>query len=211
MDQAEARKLWLEAVERVKDQTLAPTLWRALEIGHGVTVEGDEFIVGFPPAEAPMGGYLTSSEHRTIIEKALTQLVGKPVRLKIIEGTTLADFDIHKKREALAEQSRLAAQQRKHIERAAETAWETVMEQCSRKYANTPFRQLPQIRAQYLFEAVQILSEAMDRIHPDGKIDEIGHRAMARAIEKVASLSDVPGAMVAIELMKARRNRTAAS
>lgn len=211
MEQAEARKLWLEAVEKVKDQTLAPTLWRALEMGCGITVDGESFIIGFPPSDAPMGGYLMSSENRIVIEKVLTQLVGKPTRLKIIEGTTSADYETHKKREELAEQSRAAASQRKHVERAAEREWEGVAEQCSRKYAGTQYRQWPQVRAQFLFEAIHIISEAMDRIHPDGKIDEIGHRALARVIEKVATLTDVPGALVGMELIKLRRTKKPSS
>jgi hypothetical protein len=204
MDQAEARRIWLEAVERVKDRTLAPTLWRALEAGYGVTAEDDSFIVGFPPSDGPMAGYLTSAEHRTIIERAVSELVGKPTRIKIIDGTTIADFEIFKKREAVAEEARRTASDRKRVERAAEREWDAIAEQCSRKYANTPLRQLPHVRAQYMFEAVQIISESMDTIHPDGKIDEIGHRALGRVIEKVATLADVPGAVVAAELIRVR-------
>lgn len=204
MKEAEARNIWLEAVERVKDRTLAPTLWRALEMGTGVTEEDNMFIVGFTPGDAPMSGYLTSSDHRITIEKVLTEIIGKPIQLKIIEGMTIADFEAHKKREQVAEQTRRAAQERKHVERAAERAWEVISEQCSRKYANTPLRQLPQIRARYMIEAVEIISEAMDRIHPDGNIDEIGHRALGRVIERVATLTDVPGATVAAELIRLR-------
>jgi len=210
MKEAEARKVWLEAVERVKDRTLAPTLWRALEMGVGVTAEGDFFVVGFPPSDTPMSGYLTSSDHRIIIEQVLTELLGNPTRLKVIEGTTLADYEAHKKREAVAEETRRVTQERKHVERAAERQWEAVAEQCSRKYANTPLRQLPQVRAQYLLEAVQIISEEMDRIHPDGKLDEIGHRALARVIERVATLADLPSAAVGLELVRVRRAKRAA-
>jgi hypothetical protein len=204
MEQAEARKLWLEAVERVKDRTIAPTLWIALEKGHGITTEDEFFIVGYPPADAPMGGYLLSSENKRVIEKVLTELLGKPSRIKVIDGTTVNDFVVFKKREEVAENTRRQAQERKHVERAAERAWETVSEQCSRKYANTHLRQLPQIRGQFLFEAVKVISDAMDRIHPDGEIDEIGHRALGRVIERVATLTDVPGATVAVELIRLR-------
>jgi predicted NAD-dependent protein-ADP-ribosyltransferase YbiA (DUF1768 family) len=207
MNQAEARKLWLEAVERVKDRTLAPTLWRALELGTGVAAEDDFFIVGFQPSDGPMTGYLTSSEHRTTIEQVLTELVGKPTRIKIIDGTTPADYEAYKKREALTEETRRVTQERKSVERAAERQWEAVAEQCSRKYANTPFRQLPQIRAQYLFDAAQIILDAMDRIHPTGEIDEVGHRALARVVEKVATLADAPAVTVAAEVIRMRRAR----
>ena len=205
MNEAEASKLWLEAVERVKDQTLAPTLWEALEMGHGIDHEGEIFVIGFTSSDAPMGGYLRSSEHKSVIEKVLSQLLGGPTQIKIIEGTNQADYEVFKQREQIAENTRRVASDRKRVERAAESAWEQVSEQCSRKYANTPLRQMPQVRAQFFFEAVQILSDAMDQIHPDGKIDEIGHRALGRVLEKVATLADVPSALVGMELIKARR------
>jgi hypothetical protein len=202
MNEADAQKAWLAAVERVKDQTLAPTLWRALEMGHGIDFEDGFFIVGFPPSDAPMAGYLRSSEHKMVIEKSITEILGTPAQVRIIEGTTQADFEHFKKREIAAEQNRVAATQRKQVERAFEASWELVSEQCSRKYANTALRQLPQVRGQFIFESVQIIADSMDRIHPDGKINEYGHRAIARVIEKVATLGDVPGATVAMELVR---------
>ena len=209
MKEAEARKIWLEAVERVKDRTLAPTLWRALEMGYGVTTENGQFIVGFPPSDSPMAGYLTSADHKNTIERVLTELIGSQMQLKIIEGTTIQDYEAFKKREAIAEKTRKEALERKHVERAADRAWETISEQCSRKYAQTPLRQLPQTRGQFLFEAIQIISDAMDRIHPDGKIDEPAHRALGRVIDKVGTLADVPSAIVAAELIKYRRAKKA--
>ncbi|MEN6370864.1 MAG: hypothetical protein ABFD64_02525 [Armatimonadota bacterium] len=205
MDHAEAKRVWLEAVERVKDVTLAPTLWRALELGHGVTLDGECFIIGFPPSDSPMSSYLTNSDHRITIERSLSHIIGQTVRFKVIEGITEADYEAFKKREQIAAETRKAAQDRKYVERAAERQWDAIAEQCSRKYARTQLRQLPHVRAQYLFEAVQIISEAIDAIHPDGKIDEVSHRALGRVIDKVATLADVPGAIVGAELIKVRR------
>lgn len=207
MTEAEARKLWLEAVERVKDQTLAPTLWRALEAGTGVAHEGGYFVIGFPPSDAPMSGYLKSSEHKIIIEKVLTQLLGEPTQIRTIEGTTQADYEAFKKREAVAERTRRMAGERRQAERTVEMAWDAVSEQCSRKYANTPMRQMAHIRGQYMFEAIHMVSEALDRIHPDGKLDEVGHRAMARVLERIATLTDVPGAVVGAEFVRLRMSR----
>lgn len=204
MNQAEARQLWLEAIEKIKDRTMKPMLWRAIEAGVGIALDDEFFIVGFPPSEGPMGGYLTSADHKQIIEQVISDLVGKPTRIKVIEGTTMADLEAARERDRVAEITRKSIAERKHVERKAEREWETVAEQCSRKYANTPLRQLPQTRGQYMLEAVKIVSEAMDEIHPDGNIDDVGQRAMGRVIDKVATLADVPGASVALELIKYR-------
>ena len=49
----------------------------------------------------------------------------------------------------------------------------------------------------------------MDRIHPDGKIDDIGHRAIARVLEKVATLVDVPSAVIGAEIIRYRMSKRA--
>lgn len=206
MKQAEARQLWLEAVERIKDRTLKPVLWRAIEAGVGIAAEEEFFIVGFPPSEGPMGGYLMSADHKSVIEQVLTELLGRPTKVKVIEGTAISDLEAYRERERVAEMTRRMTAERKHVERKAEREWDTVAEQCSRKYANTPLRQMPQTRGQYLFEAVKIISESMDSIHPDGNIDDVGHRAMGRVIDKVGTLADVPGAVVAAELIRYRNS-----
>ncbi|MBI2844802.1 MAG: hypothetical protein HYX78_15520 [Armatimonadetes bacterium] len=207
MNHYEAQRIWLEAVERVKDRTLAPTLWRALEAGSGVIDDGDTFVIGFPPSDSPMRGYLMSSEHRTTIEKALTELVGRPMTIAVIEGTTEGDYAAHVKREEVAEATRRASMERKHVERMAERKWEAVMEQCSRRFAKLHLRQLPQVRAQFIFETVRIISDAMDQIHSGDEMDEIGMRAMARTIEKVATITDTPSSVIAMELVKYRSQK----
>lgn len=206
VDQADAKKIWLDAVEKVKDLTIAPTLWRALELGHGIMVEDIFFIVGFLPSDGPMAGYLTSSEHKIIIERVLAELLGRQVSLKVIDGITPEDYEAFKKREAAAEAARRAAYERKHGERAVEKNWESTMEQCSRKYAGLPMRQFPQIRATFIFDAAQIISNTIDRLHPDGKLDETAQRALARAIEKVATLADVPAAVIGAEVIRFRKD-----
>ncbi len=207
MNEAEAKRLWLEAVERVKDVTLAPTLWQALEVGHGIDREGNTFIIGFSSTDGPEGSYLRSSEHRPIIEKVISTLFGEPMEIRIIEGTSQAEFVLYKQREVIAEQTRRKAQDRKRVERAAEAAWEQIAEQCSRAYAKTPMRQMPQIRATFFATALEMVSDAMDRIHPDGQIDEIGNRALARVLEKLATITDMPSVIVGIELWRYRENR----
>ncbi len=200
------QKVWLEVVEIVKHRTVHPNFWRALEISCGVTVEGDLFVVGFPPAHIPMASLLTSADHQNVIEKALEEITGEKYRLKIIEGTTLSDWALTKRREAAAEAARRAAEERRRVEVSAVRTWDGVSEQVSRKYASYPLRQLPQSRARYLREAIEIISDGMDELmNPENK-DELAERALARVIEKVATLVEIPGPLVAFELFKYRES-----
>ena len=84
------------AAEKVKDRVIAPTLYRALELPTGITVDGDEFILGFSNADLPMAGHLRSAQYKAIIDQCVSEVLKKKVRVRIIEGTTLEDYEHYK-------------------------------------------------------------------------------------------------------------------
>ena len=200
------QQVWLQVVDMVKHRTVHPNFWRALEMSAAVTTEDDLFVVGFPAAHYPMSGLLLSSEHQNAIEKAIAEATGQSFRLKVIEGTTLGDWTLTKRREAASEAARRAADEKRRIEAAADRTWDGVAEQVSRRYAGTPLRQLPQVRARYLQEAIKIISDGMDHLYNPESADELSERALARVIEKVATLMEMPGPMVAMELLRYRES-----
>ncbi|MDO8683738.1 MAG: hypothetical protein Q7N50_09685 [Armatimonadota bacterium] len=205
MSDRNVHTIWAEVVEKVKERTISPALWRALEKAQGIIIEDGFLVVGFAPIDYSLRGHLASSEHQNAIIAAVAEVAGQPLRLRLIEGLTIADWENAKKREAAAEAVREAASRKRSVELAAAKTWEGVMEQVSRKYANMPMRQLPQARARYLAEAVQIMSEAMDVLYPsNGQADDLAERSLARLIEKVATLVDLPGAIVADRLLRYR-------
>lgn len=204
-DKKSAKTIWSEAVEKIKDRTISPTLWRALEKTHGVTMEGGFLVVGLIPADFPMSGHLLSSEHRNTIDVVISEIACEPLRLKVIEGITVGEWETAKKREAVAEASREAAMKRRMEESAAAKTWDGVMEQVSRKYATTPMRQLPQMRARYLVEAITIVVDAMRTLYPqEGAADELTERSFSRLIERLASLVEMPPADIADRILRRR-------
>jgi hypothetical protein len=205
MPDKNAQAMWAEVVERVKDRTISPSLWRALERATGVTIEDNWLVVGFASADIPQRGHLASGEHRNTIDKVIIEVARRPLTLRLIEGTTLADWENAKKREAVANANREAAQRKKLEEVSAGRSWEVVLEQVSRQYARIPMRQLPQVRAKYVTDAVKIMSDFVDNMFPDGaKMDELAERSLARLIEKVATLVEVPATEVAIFYLRYR-------
>jgi len=201
------QQVWLQVVDIVKRRTVQPSLWRALEVSCGVTTEDDLFIVGFPPAQFPQGSLLQSSDNQNTIEKTLAEVTGQRFRLRVIDGTGLSDWSMTKRREEAADAQRRAAEEKRRVEFAAEHTWDGVSEKVSRKYAATALRQLPQVRARYLREAIAIVSESMDALYDAESPDELSERALARVIEKVATLAEVPGPIVALELFGYRQSQ----
>jgi hypothetical protein len=204
-NQINIRELWDKVVNEVKLRVIHPTLWRTLELAVPITIEDNQFIVGMPPGSFHLSGHMTSSEHKNAIEKAITQFSGLQLNLRVIDGVTYQDWIQVKRKDESLQAIKEAAQKKREAETAVTKSWEGLLETVSRRYANTPYRQLPQFRARYLVEMLKIISEAMDELMPEGRIDELAERSLARVIEKVATLTEVPAPIIALELLRYRR------
>ena len=111
-----------------------------------------------------------------------------------------------KVKEAHAAALREAAAQKRTDEKGSVKVWETVLEQVGRKYSTMQNRQFAQSRAEYIHQALRMVSDAMDRLIPDGEeADDLTQRAISRILEKIAGLVEVPSTLVALELMHMRR------
>jgi hypothetical protein len=193
----EVQKLWQEVVEKVKVRLVMPPLWRAMEGCRPLVVEEDVLVLAFPPDVAHGASLLVESKNQNIIERALEESAGRPLRLKVIHGETIADWEEEKKRGAAAAQLQAAAAERRRREAAAGQSWDSISEQLSRRYAETPLRQLPHVQAAFLDEAVGVLADAVQRMMNTANVPEPEQRAYARTLDKVAERAQVPATLVA--------------
>ena len=205
LNQQQVNKMWAEAAERVKDRVIAPTLYRALELGVGIAVDGEQFVIGFSSADMPMASHLRSAQHRAIIDQCLSGVVGKKVRLLIIDGTRPRDYENYKAQLAAREAVASTVSVRRDEERRVQLAWEEVGEQITRSYARLNLRQLPQTRGKFLMDAFEIINEAVNRLGYSDDSDELHKRALARVFEKFATAVDIPSALLAYEFAKLRQ------
>ena len=197
--------VWHEAGERVKDKYMIPTLWRALENSVAITLEDGQFVVGLGPGSTHLAGHLNAPEYRNAIEAAIAGACGQRVRLVVIDGVGMDEWvNFKARRDAIAEQ-REKARQKTVRERATTQTWDGVMEAVGRSFAKLQLRQLPQVRAKYIETAVAMISDAMDEIYDEKSPDEASHRALARVIDRVGTLAEVPSTIVALEITRFRK------
>lgn len=201
-------QVWLQASERAKDKIIQPTLWRAVEIARPVTIDGDFFVVGFGTGQLHMAGHLTSAENRNILEAGIYAATGKKLRLAVIDGTDIADWNNYKARQKAAEAQRQKTMQRAAKEMETARTWDGVFEQLGRAYASLHLRQLPQMRGKYIDFALELISTAMDELYDEQNADEATQRSLARVIDRVGVLTEVPPAIIAVELMRFRRSNS---
>jgi len=200
------RAIWDKVVNQVKLKVIHPTLWRSLELVVPIVIENDEFVVGLAPGSYHLSGHLVGSEHKNAIESALREFAGMPLSLRIIEGTTIQDWMQVKAKDQSMQVLKEAAYQKREVEIAVAKSWEGLLETVGRRYAALHLRQLPQFRARYIEEMLAEISDAMDVLMPEGSPkDELAERSLARVIEKVGTLVEVPPALIALELQRLRR------
>ena len=204
MHPVQAHQLWQQAAEKVKDKVIAPTLYRALELGVGITLDGDEFILGYSSADLPMSSHLRSSQYMALIEQCLSEVLKQKVRLKIIEGTSVQDYEKHLELLNMTYTTHATMSARREKERAVELAWEEVAEKITRGYAKLQMRQFAQSRAQFVKYAFGVINEAVNKFNYSDESDEIHKRALSRIFEKFATVIETPSTMLAYEFFKLR-------
>jgi hypothetical protein len=206
--QAEALKTaWAKAVEITKQRAVNPTLYRALEKTVPIAWEDNFFVVGMLHAEGTMVGAMNTAEYQVAINRAVQEATRDPnVRFRFIEGSDYADWEFVRQRDAAFQAQQSASAQKRAIEFAAGNTWEDVYEQASRLWGNAELRSLPVGRGRYIAAAMDMVSEAMDRLYPkEGKVDEATERGLSRVIDRIASMAQSDSAVIAYLLFEKRK------
>jgi hypothetical protein len=196
-------ELWKKTEDRVKDRVNHRSLWETMEKAVGIAIEGDVFIVGLNARNFNEAGHMNVSEHRNAIEQAASTFAGRPLKVRIIEGDTLADWVATKQRDERVAAMRTVTYERQDRNEAAAQNWDTLYDYVARAYSALPNRSLPQSKARYLTDMLYVLSDAMNQLYGD-QPDESTERLLARVVEKVASNADVPATLVALEIERLR-------
>ena len=210
MNAASLPVLWANCVDRLKDRINNRSFWEALEATHAITIEKDSLIIGIDGENFSRSSHITQVSTLNTVHRAIEEVFGTPLQLKLIEGDSLADWESHKAREQRVSASRQAPVQVTPATAAAADSWDGIYEQLARLFAQATHRSLPQGKARYANEALYLLVEAMDRVYPDYP-DEHAERNLARALDRIAASADIPASIVAFELERLRAWRKASA
>src|SRR5688572_5760858 len=205
-DAGSAQQIWQETVRKAKDLINRRSFWEALENSVAVTIEDDMMVVGMPPQASNLASFLTVSDHKNAIDRALGEVSGKPLKMKLIQGSTAADWENAKERDRHVREMQKTTYKKRDREAAEAQSWETLYDLAARNYTNTRLRQLPQGKARFVKEMLGILVEAMDELWPENP-DEFTERQLARVIDRIANSAEVPAPYVAFELDRLRTEK----
>jgi hypothetical protein len=198
-----AAQLWTRTANAVKLRVNHRSFWEAVEKAVGVTVDGETFVAGLDAYDMNHASHMQTTEHKRAIEEVLREIAGTPLKFRLIEGTSIEDWEITKQSDMRVAAMRETTYKREDRDRVENSSWEALLEYVNRTYQSTPRRQLPQVRARYLTDMLYVLCDAMDTLYPDDP-DENTERLLGRVIERVANVVEVPPTMVALELDRLR-------
>jgi len=184
---------WNASLEDIKRKVTGVSVWTALNSAIPIVLEDDVFVLGFLPKDLDLLGYLKVPGTIRIMEEELGRRLEKEVRVHLLEGATINDWESYKRRQQEAEKIRKRDVERAMRERQAARSWDDVYEQLSREYAAVANRSLPQQKARLLDALVDIVAQALD----GRELDESGERSLGRCVERVAQYCDVPSTLVA--------------
>lgn len=196
---AEIAEIWSQALPTIKQGVTGVGVWAALNSAKPIAVEEGQLVLGLAPGETELAGHLKIPLTKKLIEQELSQRIGSDVKLRVIDGTSYADWERIKRRDVEAKRLQEVAHNRVRAELESRTSWDTVYEQLGRKFAATPNKSMPQNRARFYQEGVQLIVETRKALTVR---DELNERNFARVLERLAQYSEIPSAVVAVEVLR---------
>jgi len=196
---AEPADIWKEALPTIMKGVSGRGVWAALNAVRPIALEEDQLILGIPQTDGELAGHLRLPQTKRIMELAVSQVMGKPFMVRLIDGIREADYELAKRRDAERRRLQEVEMTKMRAELVAKSSWEGVYEQLSRRYAAVTNKSLPQNRARFYEEAVELIAEARKS---QTTFDDLGERNFARCLERLAQYSEVPSTIVGVQVLQ---------
>lgn len=213
-------EIWTRVSGRVQKEINNPTVWLAMQATHALMIDGNFFVAALPPDIAYMASTLQGSECSLAIEDALRAETGRILAFRLIKGQTLADWETEKQAElgpadSSSSSAGRAAPTRQTPTRPLPTAptrevspsWEKLQERLTTNFKSAPFTRYPHGQAQYVLNAVQVISDTMDKLMPPPgqPRDDVQERALAKVIDRLGSVVNLDSIFISLELLRYRQ------
>ncbi len=195
----ELADIWAEALPKVLSAVTGRGVWTALNAARPVTIEDGVLVLGMPSGETELAGHLRLPQTHRLLEVNVSTAAGQQYRVRVIDGTTLEDWEVVKRRDAERRRMQDAEMAKMRAELTARTSWDSVYEQLSRRWAAVPNKSLPQNRARFFEEGSELIAEARKAID---NFDELQERNFARCLERLSQYTEIPSTLVGVAVLK---------
>jgi len=205
-------KIWRETTDVVllRSDRFGP-LNQAMQAAIPITLDESLMVLSLPGAERHLAGHMETAANRNAILNALEFTSGRRLDFRIIEGSSADDWEALKQGEQRARET--ATRSRREAGAAPRTTaapgegpWDELIQRIHRQYQQIPKRQYPQAKARYMREALTWIAATDQELRYQGDLDEDAHeRALARALERLSAVLELPPLLVALQLENMKR------
>jgi hypothetical protein len=190
---------WKEALPKIQNSVTGRGVWAALNAARPIAYEEGVLVLGVPHEDTELSGHLRIPSTKRVMEMMLSEVAGSAVAVRVIDGITQADYDIVKRRDGERRRLEDLEMAKMRAELSAKTSWDGIYEQLSRRFAAVTNKSLPQNRARFFEEAVELIAQAR---RDQTTFDDLGERNFARCLERLAQYVEIPSTLVAHAILK---------
>lgn len=190
---------WKSNLPEMRNGVTGRAVWAALNAALPIVLEGQTLVIGLAYQDRELAGHLDSPAVRRVVEAEMGKSLGNSLTMRVIIGTSNADWEAVKRKDAEGERLREEQRAKLRAELTAKSTWDGVYEQLSRSYSSIPNKALPQNRARFLAEAIGIVADSRKEIEDR---DDLTERNFSRCLERVAQYSEVPVSLVALLVLQ---------
>src|ERR1700691_6258443 len=96
----ELTETWKELLPKLREAVTGVGVWTALNASRPVAYEDGVLVIGVPREDSELSGHLKVVTTKRILETYASRALGTTIQVKIIDGTSQADWDAQKRRDA---------------------------------------------------------------------------------------------------------------
>jgi hypothetical protein len=208
------QKLWKEATDVVliRSDRFGP-LNQAMQATLPICLDEGLLVLTIPGSERHLAGHMETAANHNSIMNALEMVYGQALDFRLIDGATLEDWKALKAAEerakAAASRNRAAAAPPAASSSAAaaatsaprtgDTQWDELIQRIHKSYQELPKRQYPQVKARFVRDILKWVSQVEeDRKYAEEASEEGNDRGLARVLERLGSVVDLPAVLVGV-------------
>ena len=187
-----ARKLMFDWSDRV-----TPTL-QAMNVAVPITLDDSTLILGMDARIHNLSSHLQVPAQRADIKRALKVASGQDLDFRVIEGTSIEDWNRLKSGPGAVPAVTVAATDR------TSGVWEELSFKMHNAYKDLKQKQNPLVRVRFFDRMLDEVMTSADRAKSEEHTDEGFQRHLAQALERLAAMADLAPTVVALEYLRRR-------
>ena len=201
------KPFWAQVIIEVKKGDINLSLWEALEKAVPILIDGDTLALGYAPVNMKHGGYIKSPANQGVVRRAIEAAAGRRLTVEIIEGETPEAWERYKERKQAREENTEGATRVNIQHKDTLEGWQELGRQIRDLYFEIGGREQPLNHARFLIKAIPLIHKTEQEMRDLDDNEELHEVELNKAFDRIASLCQIPGGLVALEYLRYKGSR----